>query len=161
MYRKSAAMTIRVRRYFNSSPQKFLPWANLAGPFSRCDVLECNHRRIAIFGVRRGVKRNGASSFSLAGVLRKISAECASAAAIQRRRAHRQSSSSSIPGGNGSGRRRNRSRLRAGMKLRVFLQQRIAEITVNGSRQFRVAALEGPEVQFIPHGEIVDRIVVP
>jgi hypothetical protein len=46
-------------------------------------------------------------------------------------------------------------------EAQIFLQQRIAEIAVNRSRQFWVAALEGPEVQFIPHGEIVDRIVVP
>ena len=43
----------------------------------------------------------------------------------------------------------------------IFLQQRIIEIAINHSRQFWIAALEGPEVQFIPHGEIVDRIVVP
>ena len=46
-------------------------------------------------------------------------------------------------------------------EAQFFLQQRITEIGVNGSRQFWVAALGGAEVQLVPHGEIVDRIVVP
>ena len=46
-------------------------------------------------------------------------------------------------------------------EAQIFLQQRITEIAVSRSRQPWVAALEGPEVQFIPHGEIVDRIIVP